>query len=95
MVCKYSNCGYEGNDFRRMPVGPHIGIYCPNCDRWQAWEKHTANPKIKEEYRDEYLDKVPATKEQVYYIKNLLRDANLSKHQASVIIQALGGEHGG
>lgn len=94
MICKYTSCSHEGTNFIREARGPHIGVFCPVCKRHQFWEKQIENiGKTKEDYKNEYLDKQPATKEQVYYIKNLLRDANLSKHQASVIIKALGGEH--
>ncbi len=87
MKCKY--CGCE--EFDRVPKGPHLGVYCKSCGKWQMWEKHTLNPKTKEEYRDEYLDHQPATQEQIYYIKNLQRNG-ISKLQATKIIEILKGD---
>lgn len=33
MRCK--NCGCE--EFYMKEVGPHIGAYCSNCDKWIKW----------------------------------------------------------
>jgi hypothetical protein len=85
--CKYCGC----TELERIPKPPHIGVYCKACGKWQKWEKHTDNPKTKEEYRDEYLDKQPATSEQIYYIKNLQKNG-ISKYQANKIIEVLKGE---
>lgn len=88
MKCKYC----ESQEFDRVSKGPHVGVYCKSCGKWQMWEKHSDNPKTKEEYRNEYLDKMPATDQQRAYIRNLLRQNELSKYQASKIIEVLGGE---
>jgi uncharacterized Zn finger protein (UPF0148 family) len=86
--CKHCGC----TEFERIPRGPHLGVYCKACGQWQKWEKHSENPKTREEYRNEYLDKQPATEQQRIYIRNLLRQNPLSKYQASKIIELLGGE---
>jgi len=85
--CKYCGC----TELERIPKPPHIGVYCKSCGKWQKWEKHTNNPKTREEYRDEYLDRQPATQEQIYYIKNLQKNG-ISKFQANKIIEVLKGE---
>jgi hypothetical protein len=87
MECK--NCGCT--EFYKEMKGPHLGVYCKACGSWQKWEKHTDNPKTKEEYKAEYLDKQPATPEQIYYIKNLQK-GGISKFQAMKIIEILRGE---
>ena len=88
MVCK--NCG--NTEFYTETRGPHKGVYCKACGTWQKWEKYSSNPKTKEEYRNDYLDKQPATEQQRAYIRNLLRQNQLSKFQAIKIIEVLGGE---
>lgn len=89
--CKH--CGYTGDDFIRKSSGPHIGEYCPSCGKWLKWEKQPGNEgKTKEDYKNEYLDKQPATEQQQAYIKNLLKQNPLSKYKASRIIEILGGE---
>lgn len=86
--CKGCGC----TEFEEKGKGPHIGIYCANCGKFDKWKKHSTNPKTKEEYRNEYLDKEPATDAQIIYIKNLLSYTRPSKYGASEIIRILGGE---
>ena len=88
MSCKKCGC----DEIYKEMKGPHLGMYCKRCNAWQAWEKHTDNPKTKEEYRDEYMDKQPATELQIIYIKNLLKQVPVSKLKAREIIRQLGGE---
>lgn len=89
MECKYCGC----KEFYREQKGPHLGVYCSSCGRWQKWEKQPCNEgKTKEDYKNEYMDKQTASDEQVYYIRNLLRQVTLSKYQAGRIIEILGGE---
>lgn len=89
MECK--NCGCT--EFYKEKRGPHLGVYCSACKAWQKWEKQPGNEgKTKEDYKNEYLDKQPATDQQRYYIRNLLKQNPLSKYQASEIIKILGGE---
>ena len=40
--------------------GPHIGAYCPVCDRWISWLKR---PKPKPNWRD-----LPATEKQLFLL---------------------------
>lgn len=87
--CKYCGC----TEFYEEIKGPHLGEYCRACNGWQRWKKQIGNEgKTKDDYRNEFLDKQPATDQQRAYIRNLLKQNQLSKLQASKIIEALGGE---
>jgi len=85
--CKACGCD---ESIERMK-GEHLGVYCKECDKWDSW-KSQGNPKTSEEYRNEYLDKQPATDSQISYIKNLLNQKQPSKLVASKIIDMLNGE---
>lgn len=88
MKCKY--CGCAEIEYRQ--VTPHLGAYCKACGKFQQWVKHTDNPKTHEKYRDEYLDKQPATLQQIRYIQTLARDLRtdtFSKRKASKVIELL------
>lgn len=85
MECKY--CGSEEIEYRPKP--PHVGAYCVTCGRFQCWIKHTDNPKTPDEYRNDYLDKQPATTEQLKYIYALMTQTAISKLRASKIIGIL------
>lgn len=74
-----------------VPKPPHLGLYCGDCNAWIKWIKHTATIKTKEEYRNEYLSKQPATEAQCYYIRNKIRQMPPSKTVAHKIIELLGG----
>ena len=85
--CKKCGC----TDSEMITKGPHLGLYCSACGAWDSWIKHTINTKTKEEYKDEYMDKEPASNSQVIYIRNLLKN-KISKFKACKIIDLLGGE---
>jgi hypothetical protein len=86
--CKHCDC----TEFIKEKRGPHIGVYCCACGTWRRWEKQTGNEgKTNEDYKNEYLDKQPATPQQIAYIRNLQRDG-ISKFQANRIIEILKGE---
>jgi len=88
MECKKCGCDESIETMK----GPHLGIYCKQCGAWQGWKKHTTSTKTSEDYKNEYLDKQPATESQVYYIKNLLVQNKITKFVAGEVIKLLGGE---
>jgi hypothetical protein len=88
MQCKY--CASSEIEYRPKP--PHLGAYCKACGKFQQWVKHTDNPKTHEEYRDEYMDKQPATLDQIRLIQILARDLRpsaISKLRACKAIEVL------
>jgi len=84
MECKYC----KSTEMRREVKGPHLGVYCVNCGKWQKWEQHTDNSKTPDQYKEEYLIKETATREQIGLIKYLLMK-EINKSQASKIIEIL------
>ena len=88
MACKYCNC--EEMTYERK--GPHLRENCAACGRYQRFVPQSDNPKPREAYRDEYLDRQPATVRQLQYIHALSHKPapeNISKLQASKIIEAM------
>jgi len=86
MECKH--CGYK--DTYTEQKGVHLGEYCSSCGKWLKWVRQEVNQgKSKEDYKNEYLKKEAATDTQKYYIKNLLRQKQITKYHASKIIELL------
>lgn len=57
-ICK--NCG--GKSFYTKAKGPHMGVYCSNCNKWLKWIKGGSGLKIEQTVFDELstLDLSPA-----------------------------------
>lgn len=50
--CKY--CGND-NEFKLIPCGPHIGIYCAKCGKWLKWVKQKEVDKNHQITMEEYM----------------------------------------
>ena len=77
VCCKY--CGGLLHEERR---GPHIGLYCDDCGRWNTWVKQTHDTGEL------------ASEAQQKYAMNLMKSAvegrrHLTAQQAGEIIRAL------
>lgn len=50
--CKY--CGND-NEFKLIPRGPHMGIYCAKCGKWLKWVKQKEVDKNHQITMEEYM----------------------------------------
>lgn len=50
--CKY--CGND-NEFKLIPRGPHMGIYCAKCGKWLKWVKQKEFDKNHQITMEEYM----------------------------------------
>nr|DAH95373.1 MAG TPA: cysteine-rich protein [Caudoviricetes sp.] len=50
--CKY--CGND-NEFKLIPCGPHMGIYCAKCSKWLKWVKRKEVDKNHQITMEEYM----------------------------------------
>lgn len=84
--CKY--CGND-NEFKLIPRGPHMGIYCAKCGKWLKWVKQKEVDKNHQITMEEYMASLNKKKKK----KIITLNCQMKKQLKHILANCLGSNY--